>query len=94
MNFTLSPEQAHYVTKVMRIGTKKSRDSVRVFDGVHGEWLAKIIYSTEMMIREHDGDVMRRASIITAHCTLELRPQPQSAEHNRGYSLHPLKSNE
>lgn len=87
MNFTLSPEQAHYVTKVMRIGTKKSRDSVRVFDGINGEWSAKI------SIQQEDSRTRRRRDderIITALCTRELRPQP-SAEAQPWLLFAPIK---
>lgn len=37
----LDSDQAHYVTKVMRIDGKK-RSLLRLFDGQHGEWLARI----------------------------------------------------
>ncbi|QHI95643.1 16S rRNA (uracil(1498)-N(3))-methyltransferase [Aristophania vespae] len=36
---SLSPQQAHYIGNVMR---RKPGQNLRVFDGVNGEWLAKI----------------------------------------------------
>lgn len=38
-NISLSESQSHYIQKVMRL---KEGDEVLVFNGTHGEWLAKI----------------------------------------------------
>jgi len=74
IRFTLAPDQAHYVTKVMRIGKKKSKNSARVFDGKNGEWLAQIQVeqdddSTPKLRKRRDD------ATISAQCTRQLRPQ-------------------
>lgn len=85
----LTPEQAHYVTKVMRMGTKKSRDSmIRIFDGTNGEWLAQIRVLTSDGVeanmkdklsgnkrRRRQGEVMN----VVAQCQRQLRSQPDSS---------------
>jgi 16S rRNA (uracil1498-N3)-methyltransferase len=74
VQLTLTREQAHYVTNVMRIGRNKSRDCVRVFDGVNGEWLAQI--QTEQDEESTQRKRRRRDDvIITARCLHQLRPQ-------------------
>ena len=40
----LSRDQAHYLFGVMRMGVG---DSVRVFDGSHGEWRAEIVEASK-----------------------------------------------
>lgn len=77
MQFALTPDQAHYVTRVMRIGKKRSREgSIRVFDGINGEWLAQILVeddvsSTDKRKRRRRDDVDE----VSARCTRQLRPQ-------------------
>jgi 16S rRNA (uracil1498-N3)-methyltransferase len=51
----LDSDQAHYVTKVMRIDGKK-KSLLRIFDGTSGEWLARI-------------DVEGSRNRITVHAT-------------------------
>ncbi len=43
---TLSPEQSHYLIKVMRIFSKRSKRLIRAFDGMNGEWLCRVIEPT------------------------------------------------
>jgi 16S rRNA (uracil1498-N3)-methyltransferase len=70
----LSPEQAHYVTKVMRIGGKQSssKNLLRIFDGANGEWL------TEVRVDETNDSRNRRRSetVVSAKCLHQLRTQP------------------
>lgn len=88
---SLSPSQAHYVTKVMRIGGKQQRSNknlLRIFDGTHGEWLAEIIVADA-------NDRMRKRQAdpsVSAHCLQRLRPQPASHLEPWLY-LAPLKKN-
>ena len=64
----LSSDQAHYVTKVMRIdGKKKSR--LRLFDGRSGEWLGQI----QVMGNRKQVDVC-------ATCIHQLQPQSGNEE--------------
>lgn len=76
MNFELTPEQAHYVTNVMRIGKRKSRDSIRVFDGINGEWLAQI-HIEESASATQKRKRRRDDATVTAQCIRQLRPQQQ-----------------
>ncbi|KAI2503783.1 RNA methyltransferase [Fragilaria crotonensis] len=64
----LNSDQAHYVTKVMRIdGKKKSR--LRLFDGRSGEWLGQI----QVMGNRKQVDVF-------ATCMHQLQPQSGNEE--------------
>jgi 16S rRNA (uracil1498-N3)-methyltransferase len=70
---TFTPQQAHYVTKVMRMGRKKTRAYLRVFDGVNGEWLAQV--QTE---QESDTERKRKRRddfALKARCLRQLLPQ-------------------
>ena len=73
----LSPAQAHYVTKVMRLGGKKqafNKNLIRIFDGSHGEWLSEVIVEDAM-----DRKRKRQADeSVSAKCLQQLRPQPIS----------------
>jgi 16S rRNA (uracil1498-N3)-methyltransferase len=84
----LSPEQAHYVTKVMRIGGKESssKNLLRIFDGANGEWL------TEVCLDETNDSRNRRRSetVVSAKCLQQLRTQPTSTKDPWLY-LAPLK---
>ena len=75
VELTLTPEQAHYVTKVMRIGRNKSRDCVRLFDGVNGEWLAQIQTEQDEQSTQRKKGRREHHVIITARCLQQLRPQ-------------------
>jgi len=85
----LSPEHAHYVTKVMRIGGKQAsnKNRIRIFDGAHGEWLA------EVLLEETDDSRKRKRSdaSVFATCLKQLRPQPTSHEDLPWLYLAPLK---
>mmetsp|Transcript_24829 Transcript_24829/g.37740 ORF Transcript_24829/g.37740 Transcript_24829/m.37740 type:complete len:350 (-) Transcript_24829:316-1365(-) len=61
----LDPNQAHYVTKVMRIDGRR-RSQLRIFDGNSGEWLAKI---DDCRDKRGRGDVF-------VQCQQQLRLQP------------------
>ena len=68
LRLELNSDQAHYVTKVMRIdGKKKSR--LRLFDGQSGEWLGQI----QVMGNRKQIDVC-------ATCLHQLEPQSDSEE--------------
>lgn len=43
----LAPEQAHYVSRVMRLGIG---DRLLLFNGRHGEWLAEIVETTKTRV--------------------------------------------
>ena len=75
MQFPLTPDQAHYVTKVMRLGKKNSRNSVRVFDGSNGEWLAQIQVDEDEVFHKKKKRRDDRLPIVAAQCTRALRPQ-------------------
>lgn len=75
VELTLTLEQAHYVTKVMRIGRNKSRDCVRVFDGVNGEWLAQIQTKQDEETTQLKKSRRAHHVITTARCLQQLRPQ-------------------
>jgi len=60
----LDRDQAHYVTKVMRIDGKK-KNLLRVFDGRNGEWVAQI--------------VVNGRTEVSATCLEQLRAQPSSS---------------
>ncbi|KAL7543999.1 hypothetical protein ACHAXR_013428 [Thalassiosira sp. AJA248-18] len=64
----LSPDQTHYLTKVMRIfkkrknkhvensdGTTIGRDCIRIFNGENGEWLAKVHAPAEQQNESSNG---------------------------------------
>eukprot|EP00547_Thalassionema_nitzschioides_P004151 CAMPEP_0194214078 /NCGR_PEP_ID=MMETSP0156-20130528/15130_1 /TAXON_ID=33649 /ORGANISM="Thalassionema nitzschioides, Strain L26-B" /LENGTH=333 /DNA_ID=CAMNT_0038942259 /DNA_START=149 /DNA_END=1147 /DNA_ORIENTATION=- len=61
----LDPNQAHYVTRVMRIDGKR-RSELRIFDGCSGEWLAKV---------ENLRDNRGRGDVYV-QCNQQLRLQP------------------
>ena len=88
----LSSDQSHYLTKVMRIfgKSKKNRrhnddeslaQCVRLFDGINGEWLAKV-----SIIDDEDVKNRRRQrgvpSNLSAECLLQLRQQQQERHNN------------
>ena len=96
----LSADQSHYLSNVMRIFGKGKRNKrhdssgddenlaqcVRLFDGVNGEWLARV-----SAVDDHDADIdagrkknRRRKrgapSNLSAECLLQLRQQHHSNE--------------
>ena len=98
----LSADQSHYLSNVMRIFGKGKRNRrhgssgddenlaqcVRLFDGVNGEWLARV-----SAVEDDDGDTdagrqknRRRKrgapSNLLAKCLLQLRPQQQQRHDN------------
>jgi 16S rRNA (uracil1498-N3)-methyltransferase len=74
----LSKDQSHYLTSVLRLNKKKKTNTdirIRIFDGVSGEWLARIIQLDDL-----DGKSKRRQQQNTppqllAECLECLRPQ-------------------
>lgn len=79
LQFPLTPDQSHYVTKVMRIGTRRKSSLVRVFDGANGEWLA------EIEVKHGDENISSKKKrrrgddfTVTAHCKRQLRLQPNT----------------
>jgi 16S rRNA (uracil1498-N3)-methyltransferase len=78
----LSPDQTHYLTNVMRFFKKRKRDAqdndtsnqcVRLFNGIDGEWLAKVIPPT---IEDTARRKRQRNDVpLEAECILELRRQ-------------------
>ena len=86
----LSPDQSHYLTKVMRIfgKSKKNRrhnddesltQCVRLFDGINGEWLAKVSMMDNNENRRRQRGV---PSNLSAECLLQLRQQQQQHHSN------------
>ena len=77
LRLDLDSDQAHYVTKVMRIdGKKKSR--LRLFDGQSGEWLAQI-------------QVTGTRNRVDVHATCLQQLQPQTVENGPWVIFAPLK---
>ena len=91
----LTPGQKSYLTNVMRIFKKKKRmsedesdgnmtagrDCIRIFNGEHGEWLAKVLApsdhedeSSGKMVRARRQKQNRDVSLV-AECIEQLRPQ-------------------
>jgi 16S rRNA (uracil1498-N3)-methyltransferase len=73
----LTQDQAHYCTKVMRMGRKDKGNLLRIFDGVSGEWLAELVegpsdavYSTNKGRRRRD-----ETDILMVQCVQQLRSQ-------------------
>ena len=79
----LSPEQSHYLTKVMRLIKKKrqkkdennhktvDRDCIRIFNGRDGEWLVKVRALQEQEQEEKSSDGNRK---------MKKRRQPRQGE--------------
>lgn len=67
---TLSEEQSHYLTTVLRLFRKKESAMVRLFDSVSGEWLAQV---------EATDTGRRRKGPVIAHCQQQLRPPATSS---------------
>lgn len=72
-SISLSQEQTHYITKVMRLLKKKrqkqqdenndirvDRDCIRIFNGRDGEWLAKVRVVEQVEDESSDGDRNKR----------------------------------
>jgi len=88
---TLSPDQTHYLTNVMRFFKKRknksktvddngddvdtARDCIRIFDGENGEWLAKVEISAQQH-RDDSSDGKGR-----------IRKRSRSQKHNKDVSL-------
>lgn len=85
----LSPEQTHYLTKVMRLFSKKKRSDkrdvlIRVFDGCSGEWLCRLLQpqpsnsdeKKESKKQRRQKNVPRTDHPLDAECLLQLRHQP------------------
>jgi 16S rRNA (uracil1498-N3)-methyltransferase len=68
---TLSPEQSHYLTNVMRLSNPKRwgdlASHLRIFNGRDGEWLAKLVVS---------GSSKKRRDEAVVECVTNLVPQP------------------
>lgn len=88
---TLSPEQTHYLTKVMRFLKKGKSNSddvanrkecVRVFNGRDGEWLAKV-YAPPQTDEDSRKRRRRRDEVILleVECLVELRKQSINDDH-------------
>ena len=94
-NIQLSPDQSHYLTKVMRIFGKSKNNRrhnddesltqcVRLFDGINGEWLAKVsMIDDDEDVGAGGGHRKNRRrqrgvpSNLSAECLLQLRQQHQ-----------------
>jgi 16S rRNA (uracil1498-N3)-methyltransferase len=77
LRLELDSDQAHYVTKVMRIDGKK-KSHLRLFDGKSGEWLAQI-------------QVTGTRNRVDVHATCLLQLQLQSSEEGPWVIFAPLK---
>ncbi|KAL9184431.1 hypothetical protein ACHAXT_002517 [Thalassiosira profunda] len=106
----LSPDQTHYLTNVMRIFKKRkgrrkdgtcdaidTRESVRIFNGKDGEWLAKVSAPSDH--RDESPDKSKRkkrtkqgkdASLI-AECIQQLQTQGSSDDDRPWVLFAPLK---
>ena len=68
---SLSPEQSHYLTSVLRIGKKrKASQQLRVFDGSGTEWLAEVVESEE----GGKGHQRKNKSTVTVQCLHSIPP--------------------
>lgn len=82
---TLSLEQTHYLTKVMRFFKKRkanyddlssTTDCVRLFNGLDGEWLAKVIPPSQPELNGKKHRFRQRYDVpLEAECFLKLRKQ-------------------
>jgi 16S rRNA (uracil1498-N3)-methyltransferase len=61
-HITLSSDQSHHVTTVMRLFKKKAPPLIRLFDGVSGEWLAACTSESR--------------TVVNAKCLEQLRQAP------------------
>lgn len=75
----LDPDQAHYVTRVMRIDGKK-KNLLRIFDGRSGEWLVQI-----------DVEGKKRRGNVYATCLEQLRAQDETTSMDPWILWAPLK---
>jgi 16S rRNA (uracil1498-N3)-methyltransferase len=85
---TLSPDQTHYLTKVMRYFKKRkhndddgisTKDCLRIFNGQDGEWLAKVIPPSQ----EDNGRKRKRQRNdvpLQAECLVRLRKQSSDVQ--------------
>jgi 16S rRNA U1498 N3-methylase RsmE len=69
---SLTPDQSHYLTSVLRLGKKRKgvvkQQHVRVFDGNGGEWLAQVI------VGGGEKSDRRNNAVVTVQCLEQLRP--------------------
>ena len=101
--FTLSAEQTHYLTKVMRFfkkgksnnsdGVVNRKDFVRVFNGHDGEWLAKVYTPSQSDV---DNRKRRRrrdeVTLLEVECLVELRKQSSNDDDRPWIIFAPLKT--
>lgn len=97
----LSADQSHYLSTVMRIfgkgkknktrggdGDENLSQCVRLFDGVNGEWLARVSFVENDSVGPDDGRRKNRRqkrgapSNLSAECLLQLRQQQQQRHGN------------
>lgn len=84
---TLSTDQSHYLTAVLRTFRKSKRKRnvqslVRLFDGLSGEWLAQIrlMGTTTEDVGSRNRRSAATAEPVVAECLEQLRPQSKQRE--------------
>ncbi|GKY91628.1 hypothetical protein MPSEU_000134700 [Mayamaea pseudoterrestris] len=83
LQIQLTADQSHYVSNVLRLTKKKKSSSnalLRVFDGLSGEWLARVV-APQMDDSSDQQQQRRRRSAnapLMAECLKLLRPLPMA----------------
>lgn len=79
-NFALSSDQSHYLSKVMRVFSKKRKSPplVRAFDGMNGEWLCEVVSPSQDINQGKKKKRSRDDSPLEAKCIKQLRVQTSS----------------
>ena len=78
--FVLSSDQSHYLSKVMRVFSKKRKSPplVRAFDGMNGEWLCEVVLPSQDVSQGKKRKRSRDDSPLEAKCIKQLRVQTLS----------------
>lgn len=78
--FVLSSDQSHYLSKVMRVFSKKRKSPpvVRAFDGMNGEWLCEVVLPSQDISQGKKRNRSRDDSPLQAKCIKQLRVQTSS----------------
>ena len=78
--FALSSDQSHYLSKVMRVFSKKRKSPplVRAFDGINGEWLCEVVLPSQDISQGKKRNRSRDDSPLQAKCIKQLRVQTSS----------------
>jgi len=80
---TLSPDQSHYLTKVLRIfSNREENPRVRLFDGVSGEWIAQVIPLDQSNEMKGNKSRKRNYPSIQAKCLFQSRKMPVESSAN------------